>query len=436
MRDFIVDGDLSDNIFSFILSHIKPFRNAYLYRNEEGEWSKSTRYLSDRMMLSAIWGPDLYAFFQNLNRIKVVGVDIDYHEGKGWKDPNSATYLWYKYHQLLEHMPVPSLLFHSPRGLHGYWLLESELPAKMIFPALKEQLHLWGKETDLGGIEVKPTENEALRIPDVRSIIDPINGDFLDRFPEIVSYSMEDILGVAATPASVRKSLSDRKGSLNAFSSAIKIGNIEEQWTPIIDGMSNEALVHLVPAYRQAGWTVEQVECRLQRILDASPGYSDTGELRRTSRLRTRIVSFYRNTRELLYRRRELAPKERKWIEDIVAIHPWAKQRTKPLSDFLEKLISWRSFHDSVIESNSQLALFNYLYPYYGKNRKEGYYPLPKTTLRKWNFRYRQIMKWLQELNVLIPAPYKYAPNQGICKYYSIREVHPHIRTLDTSLGV
>jgi hypothetical protein len=106
--------------------------------------------------------------------------------------------------------------------------------------------------------------------------------------------------------------------------------------------------------------------------------------------------------------------------EHLVELSPFAVQRRKPIRRFIMAMLKWANWHDEVFADNRQTALFDFLYPYYRKNRREGYYPLPKSVLRKWNGHHEELMPWLERIGFLTPAPYGYSSLLGISRYYAI----------------
>ena len=411
----------------FILTEIQPYRSQYVELTEEG-WKVKHNFLSEHLIECAVRGIGAAIGYYHSSVIKVVGIEIDDHEGSGWSDTKSASYLWFLYNELTGYLPVPSLLFHSPHGLHCYWILITTLPTQLIIPLIKERLK------PLSNIEVKPTMTEALRIPERKRAIDPRSGDSLHSidFTELVTYDPIDVIGISCDPSDFRKTLSERKASLRSFIGSLAIERVEEQYTSFVDGSSNKALNHLVPVYKKVGLSVDEAISRITSKLDVSPLYSLYGELRNPTRLKKRIESYYRNrssVNSFTTKSEVLSKKDRKIIDTLVAIHPWAKQRTKPIQKFLENLFGWLKYHEKIIQNKSHFAMFDYLYPYYRKNMREGYIPLPGSVMSKWNDRYNQIVSWLIKIHFLEPAPYPYAPAQGICRYYKVNQEYKSAET-------
>ena len=91
---------------------------------------------------------------------------------------------------------------------------------------------------------------------------------------------------------------------------------------------------------------------------------------------------------------------------EIVKRLPFAPQRNRPIERFIMALLATDRYHRGlVIERNnlSDLALWKWLYPYYLRNVRRGYIPLPYEYLRKLNNRYNDIIPWLVELGFMQP---------------------------------
>ena len=121
-------------------------------------------------------------------------------------------------------------------------------------------------------------------------------------------------------------------------------------------------------------------------------------------------------------KKEQFNPSYKPLVSRLIKQSSFAPQRNKPIERFLYALLDWCDWHDAIIKNPKLTALFDYLYPYYRVNRKAGFYPLPKYFLEKANCRYYEIMKWLKQIGFLENAPFKYVPNNGICKYYKVNK--------------
>ncbi len=395
--------------------YIKQFEiraEDYLFPDMDYEWRTVKRYLKQSYIEKAIAGITLIGWFNNL-KPNVIGIDLDDHKGTAWKGVSCSPQLLNKYNRILQVFPEPSVLVQSPRGLHLYYILNDRLPSNLLEYLTKNKLK---------GIpcEVRPTPDKALRIPEASRILDPKT---LLPHPkrETVKYHPAILFDDEYLPAVVRDTLQDRKKKLRTFMYSAKIECIESDYTPIIPGFSNEALNHLITVYKKAGLSPEEAIYRFTVILQQSPLYD--GELTKPSRLEQRVDSYYRKDYDHIPKPQALQLNllHKPLIEGLVKQSPFAKQRDKVIERFLYSLLNWCSWHDEIIKNPKQTTYFDYLYPWYRKNRKAGYYPLPKTFLKRSNQRYFEIMAWLQEIGFIINAPFKYLPKGGICKYYRVK---------------
>lgn len=109
-------------------------------------------------------------------------------------------------------------------------------------------------------------------------------------------------------------------------------------------------------------------------------------------------------------------------IKSLVSVQPFSSQRRKYVEQFLRALMGWVLYHDKIFQNQELVSQFDYKYPYYRLNRRNGYYPIPSSLLRTWNRRYNTILSWLIDIGFLEAAPYKYCPGKSICKYYLVHK--------------
>ena len=360
----------------------------------------------------------------------VLGIDIDDHGGKAWAGSEASPLLLSLYGQVCQKLRCrPSILFQSPRGLHGYWILTERLPVDILHDQTRARL---GNLK----VEVRPTPTTSLRIPAERRILDPelmqpIFGipfeAWLDAAPQ---YHPAVLFDSDVLPAQVRDDLVRKRQKIRVLRNIPQIEKVEVELLPLRNGDTNETFLRLCLAYRMAGLDEDGAIYRFAMCLMRSPGYS--GGLRNPKELQRRVrFEFRKNTKNYVPKQEDVQLDfvHRLQAEDLAQRHPFAKQRTKPIIRFVERVLYWADWHDEILKNSRQTAFFDYLYPYYRKNRREGYYPLPKSFLRKANDAYSTLMPWLIERRFFQPAPYKYAPKAGICRYYAIqgREKSHHI---------
>jgi len=405
----------------FVKQHT-PYRKRYMYQYEsetlygtEKLWTSKDNYLTDELIESAIMGQVVCAYLASTHT-RVLGIDIDDHQGKG------AEYLLALYNQTIAKIGLmPSLTVKSPRGLHAYWYIEQYLPTEILVAVAQNQLK---------GIpiEVKPTMTTALRIPSQRTIVDPetlrkTGSSLEDTIAKATIYHYAELFqGQLHNYSPTSEQKRDRAISLRK---AEALYSIEAQVVPMgfLEGCSNQQFLDLEQAYRCAGLSIEEALDRFKLILDRSFGYNFNKKDAITLKsIENRLQCTYKkNDTPKQYKPREVSLFNDPLIEDLIQLSPFAKQREKPLRKFLTELFTWCDWHDDIIKDKALTAVFDYYYRYYRKNRKEGYYPLPKNQLRAWNGRYLEIIEWLQKLGILEASPYQYSKRAAICKYYRIK---------------
>lgn len=406
---------------------LTPYRKKYVrYVNDDEEllfprWFMETGYLSDEMILSAITGKTILAYL-SVYQPRAIGLDIDDHKGRG------DGYLLRVYDQVAKRMRGrPSLVAKSPHGLHCWYLLIAPFPSRILEEKAKERLN--GLP-----VEVRPTPSTGLRIPAETNLLDPhtllpLHKPFADAVNDALDnrcYHVAEIFGEEGMPEAIRESLRTRKRRL-AYGSVMRV---EQEIYPILPGTSNEALKKLVPVYRSAGFTVEQATARIHELL--APVYD--GELRNWQRLYKRVQSFYKKSPEYYEKpKREQLPLFAESIAEAVAKR-WdegrrrgkgvyhVESRREGIRKLVAGILRWREWVTAVVQSPGERSAWNYIYPFFAKNMREGFIPLPRNYLRKLDPNYHRIMPFLVETGFLEPSPYPYVPGAGIAKYYRVHD--------------
>ena len=203
---------------------------------------------------------------------------------------------------------------------------------------------------------------------------------------------------------------------------------VETDAYPITAGTTNEALKRLIPVYRSAGLPKAEAVARFKALLD--PGY--TGELNNWRRLYKRVESFYR--RPGTYYERPRGATVDLFADSIgeTLAELWdgdkrrgrgayhVQARRERIKRLASGIVSWTTYVSETMRIPAERAAWGYLYPYFTKNRAEGYFPLPKNLLFRLDKNYHHIFPFLQDVGFLEPAPYPYVPGAGICRYYRV----------------
>jgi len=404
-------------------STFHPYRGRYTVQGRgqlfgEPFWQTRHERLTLGLIEQAILDRLVVGFFVSTVP-NVLGVDIDDHRGAAWTGSEASPLLLSLYEQTCQRLRAqPSLLVQSPHGLHGFWVLSERIPAEVLYGLARERLGSLP-------VEVKPTPASSLRIPAERRILDPKTLQLLSLPFELVAQSMPVqhpafLFEAGYLPETIRASLVERRARARLLQNLPRIEKVEEELLPLVAGRTNEPFLRLCLAYRCAGLSVEEAHYRFALCLMRSPRYQ--GELRDARRLQQRIECEYRRNRDYTPKAREIQGSlfNAMIAERVALVHPFARQRTKPLQRFVTRILEWCDWHDEIITNPGQTAFFDYLYPYYRKNRREGLYPLPKSLLFKANERYRQLMPWLEQRGLIEASNYPYVPGQGICRYYRV----------------
>ncbi|GHU09229.1 hypothetical protein FACS1894151_06570 [Spirochaetia bacterium] len=410
-----------------------PYLNRYIYQKcenglfDEGylDWLTAEQRLTDSKIDRAIMGKAVIGYFLSVVT-RCLCIDIDDHTGKG------DGYLLSIYQNIQSRLwNPPSLLRRSPNGLHAFYFLEHPVPEILLIAKAREALR--GVP-----VEVKPTSIVGLRIPAEKDLIDPVSFVPLNLpFEEAVNsaqiYHPVQLFGLEIMPRIVLESLKERRQKALTTKTWKSIAKAEAEYGGGIQGgNTNNALCELIPVYRSAGLTPEAAAAEFAALL--APGYN--GEFRQSQRrLLQRVRSFYQHVPETRF---NTLPEraERGLFTDIIAESIAAlvtgpaetrqqkaalTARRRTFKKAVTAIEIWKLYIDGVISRKQYLEMWDYLYPYFKKNTKEGYYPLPRNLFKKLHEHYENdVLPFLKKIGYLERAPYKYSSDYGICYYYRI----------------
>jgi len=176
--------------------------------------------------------------------------------------------------------------------------------------------------------------------------------------------------------------------------------------------------------------TVQEATVRFAGLLH--PSYA--GELRDWHRLLGRVRSFYRNPPPTPYTRPRDVQHDlfaEAVAENVAATWPargetrqaraGATKRRRTLVRIVLGVLDWTGYVRRVYEHPGERAAWNYVYPYFAKNMREGFTPLPRTLLRRFvPYHAERVLPHLEAQGFLTPSPYPYVPGAGICRYYRV----------------
>jgi hypothetical protein len=312
--------------------------------------------------------------------------------------------------------------------LHAFYFLTHPVPELLLIQQAKTAL-------DGVPVEVKPTHQLGSRIPVEQHLLDPqtwqpLNILFASAVEAAEKYHPLELFGLSVAPREIIETLKKREGKVRAVKVWERIGRLEVEYAGILAGGTNDILCELIPIYRSSGLTPEEAAAEFSALLD--PSY--TGELRNFKRLISRISSFYKNEPETRF---TLIPQHdpdlfteiiAEIIADLVSGPTETRQQKAALTQrkrTVKKAVllieSWKHYIESVVRDKRFLEMWNYLYPYFKKNTKEGYCPLSRNILKKIHEHYEEyILPFLTEIGYLKRASYHYSSVYGVCYYYEI----------------
>lgn len=381
----------------------EPYSDTTLFGIVE-EWRTANKFLTDDLLSAALRGEKKLSYYTT-SSIRSFALDVDDHVNGGWADDGPTDTLISKYERVVNDFSPPSFVARSPRGIHCFYSMTERLPTLLLQNLITRKIRA----------EFLPTMTHSLRLPSYPSIIHPVTLSPVDANYQITIKTPHEIFLDRFTADYNRQ---DFKSRIPAG----KISGLELQNIPSA-GNTNGSLCRLGLIYRAGGLGIDQACERFALLLEAS-GYR--GELNNYHRLRKRMEGVYRAP-ERYSRPRDIQPGlfDAAIVDGVMDRITWKSraqrgQRFQPIRRFVAGLVDIKVWHDCMMTDPGQIALMDYLYKFYRKNRREGYYPLPQTALVKLNDRYNEVMAILESSGIITPSPYQYSARLGICKYYRL----------------
>lgn len=393
---------------------------------EVTEWRQRENRLTDKLILEARLGKVLVGYFSTLSP-DVIGIDIDFHKEQNPWTGSGLIKTLKTYDGIVSSIGmVPSVVYKSPRGIHLFYKFDTKAPWELLAQRMKERL---STEQDLHA-EILPSPNSTLRIDPISSYIDPGTLEAIAEPKDIRVYSIAELYGLDDIKE-FQKPSSKRKRSLSLKKqSSLEI--LEERILPIRKSNTLFNGCPLLPAYFKSGLSVEQALDRIYLLLKRS---SYQGELMNPRRLEQRLKSAWANFKKKGYTftgiqtHRQLELRDLSFIETVVNESPFSNRRKGSFKLFLENLIGWIRYHQNL--SQSEKELWSHFYTYRDEQNRisgyriftqKGWIPIPSKLMEKWNFKYKEIIDWLDKKNILT-AETGYSVERSQCRYFQFREL-------------
>ena len=413
---------------SSFINHFTPWLQRYKVKTNKG-WITNNDRLHFSSICKGIQGDLTLAFFSSINT-KVLGIDIDEHNAL-YRPAEVLQSCRETYLQVKDKFGYsPSLLVQSSRGFHLFYLLTERV--------YWEYLHNLARKV-IGGmnVELLPTPYSTLRIPKVTMLlnpstlkpVEPHKPEYTD-WDKLQAYSPSQLFGKDWKEQLYQSTRTKGRSSQERPTSSkpMDLKLLEHTLLPFRNGRSYKPTFEFTVACNRLGMSREEIIHYLQELIEQSPSY--TGGLKKNSKeLEDRVDHILGKDHTsaslpCVDTKAEILGTYKPVIEHLTTLHPFAPQRNKPVKQFLESLILWREWHDKILTNPEATSLLDGLYPFYRKNRKEGFYPLPSALLKRWHPKYYELIHWLEEIEVLQESPYPYSKSAHICKYYSISFEH------------
>ena len=422
---------------AYFIKLFKPFTRRYLKRITYGghsQWIVQPSPLSFKRIQSTITKGHDISWFSSF-RTPALGIDIDFHElpSPCWQGNVPNPHLEELYGEIIyafDH--YPSLICRSPRGLHIYYLLKNPMEYSNLKLLAEDRLsHITSH------IEIKPSPNTGLRIPVKKWILDPesfkpIGTDTPIKWESINQFDTDTLFGPDYRQTLSRLNFTkperteqpdpqdslEESELLSRKEKYKRMLTAERELLPFTNGRSNEILCQLIPKYKAVNFSVQSIIERLQYHISSSPGY--TNDLTDPYILERRVIDILNMKSKTFQPASPKITELPEHLEEIIKKHTFPKQRTKGIRQYFLGLLNWKALHDRSLTDFKFRSRMDDMYPYYWRNRKLGFYPLPSKVQKSWNKNYNSLLPWLKEMGILVESGFKYSPGAHICKYYEI----------------
>lgn len=403
---------------AWFLENCTPFEGKYALKDGMN-WKMVKAPMTDKVLDRGLSGIEPVGYYCR-SMLDYFIIDIDDHDSSPvWSGWNSSPILAAKLDDVLGCIGVaPSFLIRTPRGIHGYWFLDKEVPSLILRQAVEEKVSALA-------VEVYPRMKTPIRVPRKDSFLVhlPWSGS---TFPQPVkSYRTIDIFGHSFTPADLRREREQRSKHIAAKTARDEnwLENAEAMYGEFLNGETNDAFCSLVTVYYSCGLSQIEAEARIGMLARRSPGY--TGGLLNPSERHRRIASSYSNLDRIGIQPRfgtglSLDPDLQAWVSGVKDDRRWSSRQKKPLRQFLIRFVLWNQYVRETFLDVERRTAWNYQYPFFIFHMKNGYVPLPSGMLKRWSHRYKEIMGYLEANGYLSESPHGYSTGAGYSKHYRV----------------
>ncbi len=384
------------------------------------KWRWRKGKLTDELIEECQQGRELISFLC-WSSTTYFGIDIDDHANGGWLENAPTNELITRTEEVFMLVGTkPCAMFRSPHGIHAFWRFDKVLPILVIQEIIEARI---GKAA-----EFLPQYEKGIRMPTLSDCIDEEFGQKnIKSFTEIGTYPYKEIFGDDAEPEVIKKRLRAHSRAvpmLRAGNPGKRIELEEKACKPFRNRESNDAYCKLVGLYFKEGLSELEAAERIMTFAARSPGY--IGDLKNRGAAETRVHQSYGNLKTLTSNMVDpegilLDPGVHAYLEKLTAklgiAHKTAARRR--MERFIGNLKAWIDFTDRIGQNYEWRAYWTHLHPGFSKYFKEGYLPLPSSSLKKWNSHYPALLEDLVNEGVLVESPHGYS-SHGRCKFYAI----------------
>lgn len=386
-----------------------PYFNAFLIKDNNGEWKYSKKYLNYSLIEDALLGKKELSYFGS-TYTRHLSVDIDDHLSQiPWNGEHPSIIIQNKYNHVVNKLNVlPSIVIKTPRGIHCTWYFEEMSPSETVNRVSRNIL----RGID---VEIKPTMYTGIRIPILSNALNPSSlSPIIINLEDTKIYKRIEIFDVR-----YEETIREKKRARKA--AGINVGDAEKNIIETLsNGSTNEQLCTMAGIYRHNAVPIEEAINRFKMLLNR---VSYNGDLLFRNNLERRMKSLYNgdfiekknishnNYDELLNA-----------ICDIAKINNYSTRQIKSIRNISEKILLYSDKQKLIYEDKSARASYNERYSYFIYNMRNEFTPIPSKMLISANKRYHIYLPFLKQCGFLTQSNKNYSVDFYCKSYYIERD--------------
>lgn len=408
-------------ISNIYLQYALPYHNQFCVKYDES-WANLKKRLTTHIINDALFGESSNIAYFASSYTRMISIDIDDHLSKNaWHNDIPSSVIVRKYQQVLDRIKMfPSFVIRTPRGIHCFWLFNEKTPTNIIVSSTK--LMMEGVD-----VEIRPTMNEALRIPNFPSAVNVSDLKSIIINPtELKIYRLAELI-TFYLPQNQQERDNARMVSLPIYKAEKKV------METLCNGSTNNELCYLTGIYKSNGFSEDAAVAGFTKLLN-NAGYS--GPLTERE-ITNRVHCLYRGEAyNQVYHEYDISAHQ-DLINRLMVIMGamYSKRALKGILALMVGILQYNEKQNMIYNDAGMRAEYNYLNTYFIADMKYGFTPLPSILLQSLNKRYAKYIKVFQAIGFLTMSDTNYKTG-SYCKSYYIETDPDYLNNACDNIGV